>query len=319
MLTEISSVILMNIYFENITQVSIDNQSSIAKLPFYLCVLPSTSIDLSNQSFRILDRNTFPCTLNSTLRYINLSYNQIILVNLTLINWIVMDLTSNNLPHFPYDLFNNNLARAVTQQTLRLSSNNLTEFDLFICTYTNILIDLRNNPFIQSSNGYNIIRNDQKQSLTNEPASLNLILSNQLRFLINDEIAQNYNACDSRSFNILIQIFEYMNNNNMIIEIECQCSSFYMKEYYRLYNSSTFITDQFPCSNSSMLNQTQFESLTETNCLSNIVLSSDKLCQFFSLNQVCLETKIYKKIKNLLILRPRRFPMPLVRIIIINY
>jgi hypothetical protein len=206
----------------------------------------------------------------------------------------MMDLTSNNLSNFPYDLFsnNNNLARAATQKTLHLASNNLTDFDLFICTYTNTFIDLRNNPFIKTSNGYNVIRNDRKQALTNEPLSSNLILSNQLRFLINDEIAQNYNACDSRSFNILIQIFEYMENNRMIIEIECQCSAFYMKEYYRLYNSSELITERFRCSNSSIFNQIQFESLTETNCSSSIVLSADKLCQFSSLNQVCLGIEI---------------------------
>ena len=279
----------MNNYFLNITQVIINNQNSISALTAFLCVLPSTSIDLSNQSFHILDTNTFPCTLNNTLRYINLAYNQITFVNLTLTNWIMIDLTSNDLSQFPYSLFNasGSIARASTEQSLYLASNNLTEFDLFIYTYSDVQIDLRNNPFVTSSNGYNSLRNIQKQSLTNRSISTNITFSNQLRFLINDVVAQDYNACDKSLFNTLILIFERMKNDGLIIEIECQCSSFYLKEYFRLLNSSELITTRYQCSNSSSLNRTEFESLTESTCLSNIAASSDRLCQFSIVNQVC--------------------------------
>ncbi|CAF0876824.1 unnamed protein product [Rotaria sp. Silwood1] len=159
-LTEISSVILNNIYFQNITQVSINNQNSLSQLPVYLCSLPSNSIDLSNQSFWILNSHTFPCSSNNTVQNINLAYNQINTVTLTLSNWILIDLTSNNLPQLPYTI-------------LRSNQNAIS----------------KNNPFSKTINGYHIINNYEKKSLLNGPVSTNIIRSNQMRFLLNDQIA----------------------------------------------------------------------------------------------------------------------------------
>ncbi|CAF3385607.1 unnamed protein product [Rotaria sp. Silwood1] len=192
-------------------RVSIDciNESSTLTEISSLCSLPSNSIDLSNQSFWILNSNTFPCSSNNTVQNINLAYNQINTVTLTLSNWILIDLTSNNLPQLPYTL-------------LRSNQNAIS----------NTTINLENNPFSKTINGYHIINNYEKKSLLNGPVSTNIIRSNQMRFLLNDQIAQNYNACKSKSLNYLIDIFE---------------------QYFRLFNSSEKITNRFSCSNISSL------------------------------------------------------------------
>ncbi|CAF2193647.1 unnamed protein product [Rotaria magnacalcarata] len=284
-LTEISSFILNSIYFQNITQVSINNQNSVSELPAYLCSLPSNTIDLSNQSFNILNSRTFPCSSNNTVQNINLAYNRINIVNLTLSNWIWIDLTSNNLTQFPYSLFDSNQntrsARQLSVRTLSLSSNQLTEFDLFVYTYADTNINLQNNPFLTTRDGYTIIYNYQKRSLLIGSISTNVIPSNQMRFLLNDPVAQDYNTCTSQSLNYLIGIFEQIkSSNSSTVDIECDCSSIYIKEYFNLLNSSDKITDRFQCSNTSSLTIIQFENLTETNCLSNITLSPNRLCQF---------------------------------------
>lgn len=284
-LTEISSSILNNIYFQNITQVSINNQSSLSQIPFYLCSLPSTSIDLSNQSFTNLDSSTYPCLSNTTIRTINLAYNQITNVNLSIYNWILIDLTSNNLTQLPYTLLNFNQnsisSRQALQRQIQLPYNRLTQFDLFVYTYADTDINLQNNPFVQT-NGYHNLKNSQRQSLISGPVSNHVSLPSGMRFLINDQTAQNYDTCTNPSVRSLIDILQYMTTNNVTIEIQCDCSSIYLKLYYSLSNSSAKLTNLFSCSSSSLsgLTQTQFESLTESNCLSNISLSSDALCQF---------------------------------------
>ncbi len=196
----------------------------------------------------------------------------------------MIDLTSNNLTQLPYTLLNSNQkitsTRQLSQRNLLLQLNKLTQFDLFIYTYANTYVNLENNSFSKTSNGYNIIHNYQNQSLHTGPVSTNIILPDQMRFLLNDQIAQNYNTCDSYSFNYLIEIFQYMKNSNITVEIQCDCSSIYIKEYFSLLNSSEKITNLFSCSNISSLTITQFESLIETDCLENITLSSDTLCQF---------------------------------------
>jgi len=195
----------------------------------------------------------------------------------------LIDLTSNKLTQLPYSLLNSNqntiLTRRSFQRNLLLQSNKLTQFDLFIYTYANTGINLDNNPFLITTDGYNILNNYQKESLRNGPISTNIILSKQMRFLLNDQIAQNYNTCDSNSLNYLIEILYYIKNNNITVEIQCDCSSIYIKEYFYLLNSSE-ITNQFSCSNISNLTLTQFQSLIETDCLANITLSSNTLCQF---------------------------------------
>jgi len=195
----------------------------------------------------------------------------------------LIDLTSNKLTQLPYSLLNSNqntiLTRRSFQRNLLLQSNKLTQFDLFIYTYANTGINLDNNPFLITTDGYNILNNYQKESLRNGPISTNIILSKQMRFLLNDQIAQNYNTCDSYSLNYLIEILEYIKINNITVEIQCDCSSIYIKEYFYLLNSSE-ITNQFSCSNISNLTLTQFQSLIETDCLANITLSSNTLCQF---------------------------------------
>ncbi len=278
----------------------INNQSSISQLPNYLCILPSTSIDLSNQSFSILSNNTFPCSSYSTLRNINLARNDIYIVNLIYSNWLLFDLTSNNLTQLPYSLLNLNQtgrsSRVSLQRTLYLPFNQLTQFDLFVYTYPNTIIDIENNPFPKTTNGYNIINNYQNRSLRSGPVSTSVFVPNQMRFLLNDQIPQNYNTCDSSSIIYLIEIFQSMQNNNITVDIECQCSSIYTKEYLYLYNSSEIITNLFSCSNTSSLNATQFENLNETDCLTNITLSSSRLCQFARLAVISIKKNfIYKK------------------------
>ena len=242
------------------------------------------SIDLSNQSFLILDQNTFPCLMNTTLQSINLSSNQISIVNLTLSNWILIDLTSNNLTQLPYTLLNSNssviLTRQLSQRNLLLQLNRLTQLDLFVYTYANTQINLQNNPFVTNTNGYHMLNNYQKESLRRDSLSTSVILPTQMRFLLNDLIAQNYNTCDIQSLNYLLNIFQRMKNDNITIEIQCDCSSIYIKEYFRLFNSTVKLTDRFSCSNTSVLTKLQFENLTEIDCLLNISLSTNRLCQF---------------------------------------
>ncbi len=319
LLTEISSSILNNIYFRNITQVSINNQNSFSQLPVYLCSLPSTSIDLSNQSFIILDQNTFPCLTGSTLQTINLAYNQITIINLTLSNWIIIDLTANDLTQFPYTLVNSNtiLSRQLSQRNLLLPFNQLTKFDLFIYTYANTIINLQNNPFSKTTNGYNILNNYQKQSLRREPVSTSVILPNQMRFLLNDPVAQNYNTCDTQSLNYLLDIFQRMKNDSITVEIQCDCSTFYTKEYFDLINPTGMITNQFPCSNISSLTKTQFENLTEADCLSSIAFSSDRLCEFAPIQVISLSKNIFFNKKHRF--RVLRFPVVLFRMIMVDH
>ena len=255
-------------------------------MPAYLCRLPSTTIDLSNQLFRVLDRDTFPCLANGTLRRILIRNNQIGLVNLTLNTWILIDLSNNRLTQFPYSLFSSTdatLRSSTPQRTLLLLSNNFTEFDLIIYTWLNTFSDVGNNTFGRSSNGYHLLKNVQRQAVLAGSTLTNVSLPNDLRFLINDETAQNYGTCDSQALRTLIEILRSMKGNGATVDIECQCSSFYLKKYFPLLNSSTGqITALFSCANSSLLNGTQFESFTEAACASNFALSSSRLCQFSS-------------------------------------
>ena len=283
-MTEITSSILANQYFKNITQVSLANQNVFSQLPAYLCTLPSTEIDLSNQSFVILDRNTFPCLINSTLRIINLSSNQISIINLTLSTWLLINLSSNNLTQLPYILLNSNSSTSFarlspTQRTLLLQSNRLTQFDLFAYTYADTNINLQNNPFSRTNNGYHILNNFQRQSLRSDALS-NVILPNQMRFLLNDQIAQDYDTCNGQSLRYLFNIFQRMKNDGVTTEIQCDCSTIYVKIYWYSLNATEQITNRFSCSNTSNLTAQQFESLTESACLSNTIPSSNRLCQF---------------------------------------
>lgn len=208
----------------------------------------------------------------------------------------MIDLTSNNLTQLPYTLLNSNQnqtsSRQFSQRNLLLSLNKLSQFDLFIYTYTNTYINLENNPFLKTINGYNILNNYQNKSLPIGSVLTNISLSNQMQFLLNDQIAQDYNTCTSQSLNYLIEVFQYMkNNNNITIEIQCDCSSIYIKEYFSLLNSSEKLTDRFLCSNISSLTITKFQSLTEADCLTNISLSSNGLCQFERIQVISEEIK----------------------------
>ena len=284
-MTEITSSIFNNLYFQNITQISLTNANTFSQLPIYLCSLPSTEIDLSNQSFVILDRNTFPCFLNTTLRTINLSSNQISTVNLTFSTWLLINLSSNNLTQLPYTLLNSNtsinsLRQSITQRTLLLQFNRLTQFDLFAYTYSNTYLNLRNNPFSRINTGYHILNNVQRQSLRSGTMS-NVSLPNDMRFLLDDQIAQNYGTCDSQSLRYLFEIFQRMKIDGVTIEIQCDCSTIYVKIYWYLLNTTAErITTRFPCSNTSSLTSQQFESLIESTCLANLTVSTNKLCQF---------------------------------------
>jgi hypothetical protein len=241
---------------------------------------------------------TFPCSSINTLQNINLAYNQISIVNVTILNWVLIDLSSNNLTQLPYSILSTSArsARLISQRTLLLISNRLTQFDLFAYTYANTNINLLNNPFLKSLNGYDTINNTQSQPLLSGPVSGNITLPSQMRFLLNDQIPQNYDTCDSSSLINLLQIFARMQNSNVTVEIECQCSSFYLKAYFYLLNSTVKITDQFPCSNKSSLTAAQFENLNETDCLGNITLSSTGLCAFAKLTVILFKNLFEKKI-----------------------
>lgn len=308
-LTHISPSILNNTYFQTITQVSVANRSSFSQLPVYLCSLPSKSIDLSNQSFTTLNNQTFPCGSDSTLQIIDWSNNRINTVDVKYNNWLSIVLTANNLSVFPYTLFNvaANIrsardASTEARRTLLLQSNRLTKFDLFLYTYANTNIDLRNNPFINNSNGFNSIENVLNQSLTFGTISTNISFPGAMRFLINDILPQDYNACsNSRTLNYLIDILSRIISNGVTVEIECQCSSFYIKEYYKRYNASTNITNRFRCSNRSTLTATAFENLLENDCLASLAQSSRRLCSFARL-QVRVERSfdlflIFRKVR----------------------
>lgn len=285
---EISNALLVNSYFQNITQVVVNNQSSLTGLPGYLCALPSTAIDLSNQAFSILNRDTFPCSGLNTLRRINLARNRISIVNLTYTNWTMFDLSSNNLTQLPYTLLSSTTSattsRALATRTLTVSSNQIPSLDLFAYTQTDTTIDLTNNPF-RTTNGYHAIENTRRQSLRSRPVSAAVNLPVATRVLVNDQIAQNYNTCETSTLMYLMEILQSMKNSNVTVETECQCSSLYTKEYLRLINSTDKLAIRFPCSNSSSLNATQFDALTESNCLTNISLSSARLCEFESLQR----------------------------------
>lgn len=158
--------------------------------------------------------------------------------------------------------------------------NRLTQLDLFAYTYPNTYINLQNNPFTRTNTGYHILNNAQRQSLRSATTS-NVGLPNDMRFLLNDEIAQNYNTCDRQSLRYLFDILQRMKTEGVIMEIQCDCSTIYMKIYWYLLNTTAErITNRFPCSNISNLTSQQFESLTETTCLANVTLSSSRLCQF---------------------------------------
>ena len=287
-ISSISNSILMNPYFQNITQISLNNQSSLSKLPASLCTLPSTIIDLSNQSFSLLNNENYPCRDNSTIRTILIAYNQISSVNLTLNTWILIDLTSNRLTEFPYDLFNNTLVRSTSRQTissnqktLLLSLNRLSRFDLIIYTYSTTTIDLRQNPFIRSSSGYHIIENSENRSLSVQTMiNTNVNFPTEVQFLVDDRLAQDYDACTGRKLAYLVDILNQIKSNNAIVQIDCSCSSFYLKAYYNSLNVSSKITDHFRCSSRSNLTATQFEMLIESQCLTNLAQSSRALCRF---------------------------------------
>ena len=287
-MTSISPTILNNTYFQTITQVSVGNRSSFSQVPPYLCSLPSKSIDLSNQSFSSLNNQTFPCDSSSTLQNIDWSYNRIATVDLNYDNGLSIALVGNNLSVFPYSLFSSTGNRAASrdvsspaQRTLFLQSNRLAKFDLYLYTYANTNIDLRNNPFLNASNGYFSIENVLNQSLAAGTISANVTFPSATRFLINDIVPQDYNACsNSRTLNYLIDILSRMSSNGATVEIECQCSSFYIKEYYKRYNPATNITSRFRCSNRSTLTAAAFESSLESTCLSSLAVSSRGLCSF---------------------------------------
>lgn len=287
-LTRISPTILNSSYFQNITEVFIAFQSSRSSLPNYLCSLPSGTIDLSNQSFTILNNQTFPCGSNSTLRTINWSFNQITRVDLFLSTWLSISFVGNNLTEFPYSLFDavqdTLSSRQITtqqQRSLSLQSNRLSQFDIFFYTFAYTNIDMRNNPFTNSSNGYNSIVNTRNQSLTVETISTNIVFPSSARFLITDALAQDYNACrDGRILTHLIEILDRIRSSGVSVEVECQCASFYTKEYYKRYNASNVLTNRFRCSSRSTLNTLAFENLVETDCLSNLLVSQRALCSF---------------------------------------
>ena len=109
----------------------------------------------------------------------------------------------------------------------------------------------------------------------------NVSLPNDMRFLLDDQIAQNYGTCDSQSLRYLFEIFQRMKIDGVTIEIQCDCSTIYVKIYWYLLNTTAErITTRFPCSNTSSLTSQQFESLIESTCLANLTVSTNKLCQF---------------------------------------
>lgn len=285
----ISPTILNNRYFRNITQFTIYNQNNFSQVPGYVCDFPSSSIDLSNQFFVSLTPQSFPCIGNRELRSLDFQNNQIRTVNISLTRWERINMMNNRLTQIPYSFFDFTIRQQRTTPTraLYLGGNAFTYFDLIIYALNEINIDLRNSTFTSVDvNGYTIIRNVRTQSLSSVSSSSEIQLPRSMRLIINDELAQNYDACSRESFLLLINILQRIARSNVTVNTQCQCSSFYLKHSYRQWNSSLRITGIFPCATSSILSTETFESLTETDCQTNLASSSAKLCEFTRLAEL---------------------------------
>lgn len=253
-LSTIPQSLLSNSYMSNIKRVIFS--STISSLPSYLCSLPSHNIDLSFQTFTILNDGTFPCL--DSFNTIDLSFNQIGSVAMTngnFQNLTSLNLASNRLTIIPYSILN---PTPTSLRYLDLRNNSINYIDLFLYTLQNITVNLDENP-INSSN----IINPQNITLGNNTVQSNITLPHSTinsTIIIDDSIALTYGICNSFPSvrNNLINLRLTASN----VLLQCTCASINLKRIYQENNYN--ITNDFICSVATY--QTIFYALNMINC-----------------------------------------------------
>lgn len=270
----IPSDLLSTSYFSRIT--NIDFTHSISSLPSYMCSLPSRGIDLSFQSFSVLNDQTFPCL--DWFRAVKLSNNQLISVNMTngnFSNLTSLDLSSNRLTQIPYSIL------TPTPSSLRfldLRNNSITSIDLFLYTLQNISIDLRDNPINSSS-----IINPQNITISSQNSTINIILPsvfNTTTYIFNDQTALTAGTCTRYAVLAYRATLRSIYNN---ILLDCSCASVNLKEIF--FRNQSLITNDFNCSVSTSLET--YYNLTISSCGTNALNFAAGLC-FNETMLVCL-------------------------------
>ncbi|CAF0804306.1 unnamed protein product [Rotaria sordida] len=264
----IPSELLASNYFSNITHV--DFGRSISSLPSYICSLPSHDIDLSFQSFTILNDETFPCL--DWFRSVNLANNQMTFVNMNnshFTNLTSLDLSSNELTRIPYSIL---ISTSSSLHFLNLRNNSLTSIDLFLYTLKDITIDLRDNPINISSiiNPLNVTLS----LVNNTNSTINIIFPLSIinsTYIFNDETALTAGTCNRYAVLAYRDILQSIYKN---ILLDCTCASINLKEIF-LRNQSDII-DDFTCSNGTSVES--FLTLTIFSCGSTAMNFSSGLC-----------------------------------------
>lgn len=263
-------------YFSNITRV--DFGRSISTLPSYICSLPSHYIDLSYQSFTILNDQTFPCL--DSFRSVILSNNQLTTVNMNsgnFTNLTSLDLSSNKLTGIPHSIL---IPTPSSLRNLDLSNNLITSIDLFLYTLKNITVNLSNNPINSSSiiNPYNVTLTGQ-----NNTNSSSIVLPpsiNNNTYIFDDATALTAGVCNRYA---VLAYRDTLRSIYSTILLDCTCASINLKQIF-IRNQSNILND-FNCSNASLA--TSFNDLTMSSCSSTALNFGSGLCYNESL-QVCL-------------------------------
>ncbi|CAF3355816.1 unnamed protein product [Rotaria sp. Silwood1] len=264
----IPSELLSSDYFSNIRRV--DFARSISSLPSYICSLPSHDIDLSFQSFTILNDETFPCL--DWFRSVSLANNQMTSVNMrsgNFTNLTLLDLSSNQLTGIPYSIL---IPTPSSLRFLDLRNNSITSIDLFLYTLKNITIDLRDNPINISSiiNPLNVTlplaNNTNSTTIITFPSSVT-----NSTYIFNDQTALTAGTCNRYAVLAYRNTLQSVYNN---ILLDCTCASINLKEIF-LRNQSD-ITQDFTCSNGT--STVSFNALTILSCGSATLNFSSGLC-----------------------------------------
>jgi hypothetical protein len=251
---------------------------SISSLPQYLCSLPSRQIDLSYQSFTVLDDSTFPCL--DWFNRVTLSHNNITSVNMASGNFTnlnYLDLSSNRLTVLPYSILH---PTPTSLHYLDLRNNSITSIDLFLYTLKNITVDLRDNPISNSS-----IINTQNVTLpsgntTNSTVIIDFpsTVSNST-YILNDQTALVAGTCNSAA---VLQLLSILHMTFNTIVLDCSCASINLKEIF--LRSGANILNTVNCSNPT--DAATFTGLSMSSCASVAVNFTQGLCYNESL-QVC--------------------------------
>lgn len=272
----IPSILRSNSYFSNVTR--IDFTVLISALPSYACSLPSGEINLSYQSFTVLNDQTFPCL--DSFHKVTLSNNRITTVNMingNFTNLTILDLSSNLLTTIPYSILT---PTPTSLRFLDLRNNSITSIDLFLYTLKNITIDLRDNPINSSSiiNPQNITipsgNNTNSTVVIIPPSSV----SNST-YIFNDQTALTAGTCNR---NIVLAYLSDLQKLYSNIVLDCSCASINLKEIF--LRSGSNITSSFNCLNGT--SATTYYTLTISSCGSAALNLSTGLCYNES-TQVC--------------------------------